>query len=246
MAAGELARTVGPLLAVWAVGVWTFDGFYRIVILGWATSLFLFWRLRSIPARMGTPPSIQAILPTLRSLFIPLILINLFRNFMLESLTTYLPTYMDSQGASLAMAGGALSLLELAGVVGAFTSGTISDRIGRKRILMISILSSALLMFVFLNTTGWLLIPVLLVLGFAAFSTVPVMLAMVQDHLPENRALGNSLLMFISFLARPLAILGIGLIGDQVGLRTAFTIGAFLSLLAIPAIIALPKDKQTE
>ena len=244
MAAGELARTVGPLLAVWAVGLWTLDGFYRIVILGWATSLLLFWRLRSIPARMGTPPSIRAILPTLRSLFIPLILINLFRNFMLESMTTYLPTYMDSQGASLAVAGGALSILEFAGVAGAFTSGTVSDRIGRKLVMSISILFSAIIMFVFLNTSGWLLIPVLLVLGFTAFSTGPVMLAMVQDHMPENRALGNSLLMFITFLARPLSILAIGLIGDKFGLRTAFTIGAFISLLAIPAIVALPKDLQ--
>jgi FSR family fosmidomycin resistance protein-like MFS transporter len=161
---------------------------------------------------------------------------------MLESLTTYLPTYMDSQGASLAIAGGALSILEFAGVIGAITSGTISDRFGRKLVMMISILSSAFMMFIFLNTSGWLLVPVLIFLGFTTLSTVPVMLAMVQDHLPDNRAFGNSILMFITFLARPISILAIGMIGDQYGLRIAFTTGAIVSLLAIPAILILPKD----
>jgi len=235
-----------PAPALMAVSIWTLEGFYRIVILGWGTSIFLFIRLRNSPTAMGIPPSIRTILPTLRTLFVPLALINLFRNFMLESVTTYLPIYMDSQGASLAVAGGALSILELAGVIGAITSGTISDRLGRRVILLISIISSAVIMFIFLNTSGWLLIPILLLLGFTALSTGPVMLAMVQDHLPDNRSLGNSLLMLITFLVRPIAILAIGIISDHFGLRTSFMTGAIISLFAIPAILTLPRDKEKQ
>jgi MFS transporter, FSR family, fosmidomycin resistance protein len=242
MAAGELSRTVGPLIAVWAISIWSLEGFYRIVVIGWATTIVLFLRLRDIPNALKTPPSIKVILPTLQSLFIPLALINLFRSFMLESITTYLPIYMNSQGASLTVSGGALSILELAGVIGTFTSGTISDRFGRRLILLLSIVLSAGIMFIFLNTSGWLYIPILVILGFTAISTGPVMLAMVQDHLPENRSLGNSLLMFITFLTRPLAMLSIGLLSDNFGLKIAFTTGTMISLLAIPAIIILPKD----
>lgn len=45
MTGGELARTLGPLLAVWAISTWTLDGFFRIVVLDWAASLVLYIRL---------------------------------------------------------------------------------------------------------------------------------------------------------------------------------------------------------
>lgn len=242
MAAGELSRTVGPLLAVWAVTAWTLDGFYRIVVLGWATSLVLYWRLRHTPANLGRPASLRGVMPVLRRLFIPIFFINIFRNFTNVSLTTYLPTYMKMGGASLLVAGGALSVLEMAGVVGALTSGTISDRVGRKIVLLVAIVSSAVMMPVFLNAEGWLLVPVLLALGFTTLSTAPVMLAMVQDHLPNNRAVGNGLFMFVSFLVRPISIMTIGVLGDHFGLQTAFYVSAVLSLMSIPAILALPNQ----
>ena len=34
MAAGELARAVGPLLAVWAISAWTLDGYFRVSFIG--------------------------------------------------------------------------------------------------------------------------------------------------------------------------------------------------------------------
>jgi FSR family fosmidomycin resistance protein-like MFS transporter len=82
------------------------------------------------------------------------------------------------------------------------------------------------------------------VLGLTSLSTQPVLLAIVQDHLPENRAVGNGIFLGITFLARPVAILGIGQIGDYFGLEAAFFWGAIISILAIPAIIALPQQRH--
>ena len=246
MAGGELARSVGPILAVWVVSIWTLDGFFRIAVLGWAASLILFWRLRSIPARTDKSSGLGAVLPVLRTVFLPLLTVVFFRNFLLVSLTTYLPTFMKSGGSSLWIAGIALAILELAGVVGALSSGILSDRLGRKPILLIAILASALLMLLFLNVDGWVLVPVLLALGFTTLSTAPVMLAIVQEQLPNNRAVGNGLFLSITFLIRPISILAIGYIGDLYGLTTAFYLSAFISLLALPAIFALPTlDSET-
>ncbi len=193
MAAGELARAVGPLLAVWAVSAWTLEGFYRVIFIGWAATLVLYFRLRQVPARMETPESIRSIFPFIRSLFLPLFLILLFRSFMRDSLSTFLPIFIKGEGASLWVAGAALSILELAGVAGALVSGTVSDFLGRKKILLISTISAVIFMLLFLQVEGWLVIPILLVLGFTALSTGPVMLAMVQDQLPNNRAVGNGI-----------------------------------------------------
>ncbi len=244
MAGGELARTVGPLLAVWAVSTWTLGGFYRIVVLGWAASLVLYIRLRNIPARPARNGRVRAILPFLKTLFLPLLLITLFRNFMMASLSVYLPTFMSREGASLLVAGSALSIYELAGVAGALTSGTLSDRLGRRFTLVAATLSSAGILLVFLNVHGWMQAAVLLALGFTNLSTTPVLMATVQEHLPNNRAVGNGLYMSINFLMQLVTILGVGLLGDYFGLRAAFFWSAILSVLAIPPILALPAIRE--
>jgi MFS transporter, FSR family, fosmidomycin resistance protein len=243
MTAGELSRTVGPLIAVWAVSTWTLDGLYRTAILGWAASLVLYVRLRHISARPGKPGSLRSVVPLLSSLFLPLALINLARDFMLESLSTFLPTFMQSRGASLAAAGAALAIFSFAGAAGALISGPSSDRFGRRRIILANTLASTLLMLLFLKVQGWVVVPLLLALGFTVLSTTPVMMAMVQEQMPDNRAVGNGLFMVISFLLRPVATLVVGAVGDHLGLEQAFFWSALASLLAIPPILLLPKRR---
>lgn len=246
MASGELSRTVGPLIAVWAITTWTLDGIYRLAIFGWIASLVLFWRLRAIPARSEPAGSPRAILPALRTLYLPLLTFVLFRNFLNVSLTTYLPTFMKSQGSTLLIAGAALSILELAGVAGALLSGTLSDRLGRKPILLIATMASVIFMLIFLSVDGWLLVPVLLALGFTTLSTTPVLMAIVQEQLPNHRALANGLFLSMALLLRSFSLLVFGYLGDSVGLEAAYLISALLSLLAIPAIFIMPQVQSTQ
>ncbi len=83
--------------------------------------------------------------------------------------------------------------------------------------------------------------PLLLGMGFLALSTTPVMLAMVQEQFPKNRAVANGVFMSIVFVLRPLGTLAIGALGDRYGLQTAFLWGALVSLLSLPAILLLPE-----
>lgn len=242
MASGELGRTVGPLVAVSAVAAWGLEGIYRLVVVGWAASAILLWRFRSISSsqyrRQGG--SLKSILPSLRALFLPVTFIVLSRAFLTVSVTTYLPTFLNFEGSSLERAGVMLSLLEGAGVVGALLSGTVSDKFGRKPILLAAFTLSSILMFIFLQVEGWLLIPVLLLLGFFSLAPQPVLLALVQDHLPNHRAVANGLYMSISFLLRSLVLVLVGAAGDAWGLRTTFTISAVISVLSVVPILLLP------
>jgi FSR family fosmidomycin resistance protein-like MFS transporter len=245
MASGELSRTVAPLLAVWAVSYWTLEGMWRLAILGWAASILLYWRLHNVPARPESKADVRTLIPSLRSVFLPLGLFIFFRNFLNVSLTTYLPTYMSAQGATLLIAGVTLSILELAGVAGALLSGTLSDKMGRRPILIVATISAAAMMLVFLNVEGWLLVPVLLVMGFASLSTTPVLLAIVQENAPNNRALANGLFISMAFLLRPISLLAIGYIGDTSGLKDAFLISAVISLFALAPVFILPQQKSS-
>jgi len=125
-------------------------------------------------------------------------------------------------------------------VVGALLGGAMSDRLGRRLILFISTLTTPLLMFVFLAIDGWLQFPLLLVMGFTALSVTPVVMALVQESFPENRALANGVYMSLSFILSSGVVVVLGAMGDLFGLRLAFTASAVITLLGLPLILLLP------
>jgi FSR family fosmidomycin resistance protein-like MFS transporter len=241
MAAGEAAYAVGPLLAVWVVSTWTLEGFWRIAVLGWAATLLLYLRMRGVSARVEKPGSLHEILPALTSLYLPFALFNLVRFPLSESLTTYLPTLMIMRGASLFVAGASLSILMVAGVVGVMLIGPLSDRIGRKVVLIIVTLASAGLALLFLQVSGWQALLVLMALGFFALSTNAIMMAIVQERFPSNRAMANGLYMMLNFVLRPAGTVAVGFMGDHFGLEKAMFWGALVSLLGVIPILKLPK-----
>jgi FSR family fosmidomycin resistance protein-like MFS transporter len=242
MAAGEFGRTVGPLLASWGLLTFSLGGMFPIAIPGWVASLAIFLRFKNIPVHIEKQTGFFTILPTARRLFIPLIGIAFFRSFLTTGLGVYLPTLLESEGASIWKAGSTLAIYQFAGVAGAFMGGTISDRLGRKPVLFTSILLAPIMLITFLNTTGWLIFPVLILAGLLGLSSQPILLAIVQDQLPHHRSIGNGLFMAINFICLSTAAVVIGALGDRYGLRHAFLWTAIAGLLASPIVWLLPKS----
>ena len=244
MAAGEFARTVGPLVAVAAVSLWGFEGSYPVMIFGLVASSLLYWRLRyaTVHFERRRHSSVVKTWRAMQHVLIPLICIVVARALMVASLSAFLPTFMVARGRSLWFGGTALALLEFAGVIGTMVSGTISDRMGRRFVLLGAMLASPILMLIFLVTPAWAFFPVLLLLGFNAFATAPVMLAIVQDHAHGMRATANGIYMGVNFLVVSGVTVLIGRMGDLLGLRAAFAWSAVLALIGVPVIYFLPRQ----
>ena len=126
-------------------------------------------------------------------------------------------------------------------MVGALLGGSISDRLGRRAILFVSLLTTSPLMFIFLAVDGWLQFPLLLLMGFTALSVTPVIMAMVQESFPNNRALANGVYMALGFVIRSVMIVAWGALGDWLGLRWAFAASAVIPLLGLPLVLLLPR-----
>ncbi len=243
MASGELGRTVGPVVAVAAVGWWGVEGIWRMAIVSWGVSAILYWRLHTVSARpTGSKQSnLRTIAPRLRLVFGALAGIMVPKMFMAVAITTYLPTYMtDAVGSSLWLGAAALTILEGAGVVGALTTGTLSDRMGRRTILFILLSISPLLLIAFLYSSGTISVLLLIGLGLMAISQTPVNMAIVQENFPENRAVANGIFMAMNFVIRAFAIGVVGLLADRFGLQNAFLWSALAAFLSIPAVFWLP------
>ncbi len=244
MVGGELGRTLGPIVIVSVVRLLGLGGTPWLMIGGFLASAILYVRLKDVPtlptnAGQGLPW--RQALRSMGPLLLPLTGIIVTRLFMTRSLTIYLPVFLSEEGADLWFAGASLSLLEAGGVVGALLGGTMSDRLGRRLVLFVSTLITPLLMLAFLATGGWLRFLLLLVIGFTALSVTPVIMALVQESFPENRALANGVYMSLTFVLGSVVIVVLGALGDLFGLRLAFTASAVITLLGLPLIFLLPR-----
>ena len=244
MVGGELGRVLGPLVVALAVMHWGLQGTPWLMLAGLVASLLLWWQLREIPVHAtrteATSSSWRDALRPMLPMLGPLTGLIVTRSFIGAALTTYLPIFLHNEGAALWLAGASLSILEAAGVVGALLGGSLSDRWGRKQVILISLVATSLLMFVFLGVRGWEQIPLLLLLGFTSISVTPVLMAFVQESFPEMRTLANGVYMALSFVIRAVVIVAVGALGDVLGLHSAFTICAALALLGVPFALWLP------
>jgi FSR family fosmidomycin resistance protein-like MFS transporter len=229
MMAGEMARMVGPIVAVAAVSWWTLDGYYPVMIVGVLTSLVLFFRCQGVAIR----PEMAAASTPLRKSW------HGIRRLMIP-----LAAVMVSADQSLWTGGTALAVAEFSGALGALAAGTLSDRISRRLVLFVALLLAPVLMLLFLavDGTGWKLYLLLALTGFMALSTTPVMMALVQEHGRANPATSNGIYMGTSFIVSAAAAPLVGWMGDLAGLRVAFTWSAVMALLAAPVALTLPRE----
>jgi len=245
---GELGRTIGPMLVVAAISWWSLEGMYRLIFIGLLASAALYWKLGDTPfeSQQKSTLNIGQIFKRMLPMLLPLTCVVVSRSLMSTALVTYLPVYLDQQGASLWLVGGALTILEGAGVAGVLTAGALSDRLGRRNIILMAQILAPLLLLAFLAVDGWLVFPVLIALGFAAFASTPVLIAIVLESFTENKATASGIFSAISFALGSMATILVGYTADHLGLRTAFTGSALFAFIGVPFVFLLMKKSKSQ
>ena len=225
MVGGELARTLGPILITASVSWWGIENSYRLMPIGIVASIVLFFKFRNftthIKAKKIEKGDVKSLLKEHKNFFTFLSLFVLFNATLKSALSLYLPVYLVNNGASLWYAGIALSVLQFFGVVGVFFSGRYSDKFGRYKILLLSSLCSVALMGLFLYTQSIIFLGIL---GLFVFAPSPVLMALVQDTDSAMPTFMHSVYMGINFGLGSLVVLGIGYLGDNLGLNETFVI----------------------
>ncbi|MDA3957465.1 MFS transporter [Oceanispirochaeta sp.] len=249
MLGGEFARTLGPLVILGAVSVWGLEGTYKLIPFGLLASVILFVRLRNITAeKRENKEEYSGIKETLIQLvpfFLSIAGMIFFRAAMKSALTIYLPTYLTSKGSSLWLAGISLSALQLSGAVGTYFAGILSDKIGRKNVLLYVAIVNPVLMWLLVTLQGVYLIPILIISGFFLFAPGPVLLALVHDIDTKHGSMINGIYMSLDFLFGSLMVLLVGYSADKLGMDLTYKLTAYVSLGSIPFILFLKSTKKT-
>ena len=250
MGGGELARTAGPLVILGVISWWGLEGMWRMMPLGLVASVVLWFQFRKAnftpptSSRKHQEGSYLKIFLRFSTAFVLTGGFTLFQAGMKASLTYFLPTFLTSTGNSLHYSEIALAVLQLSGAMGALFAGTISDKIGRFRTLLIISIVTPLLTLLFLNLEGFWIFPVLLPLGFFIFAPTSVMLATVQELDTEKKAFVNSIYMTLNFFVSVMVYPLVGASIDRVGFLPTFRFIAYLGFGAILIVLLIRKGLQ--
>ncbi|MBA7580870.1 Fosmidomycin resistance protein [subsurface metagenome] len=248
MVGGELARTIGPLIIVGAVELWSFEGVFRLIPMGLIASIILYVRFRHLDLRKDFAERQKAKdYTTSFHDFLPLLLIivgiTFTRGFMKSCFTYYLPGFMEETGHTRWIAGISLSVVYLSGTAGTYLSGTISDYIGRKKTLLIFALVSPLLMWLFILAGDQFTFPILVLTGFFLLAPTPVILAIIHEQRTKHLPFINGLFMTSNFIISSITTLITGFFFDKLDNELTFKISGAVAFLAIPVVL-LYKEKK--
>lgn len=181
---------------------------------------------------------------TLVSLFIVTFAMSLGMN----SINTIWPLYLLSLGATVLEASYVISLSGLVGTILRSPSGIVSDKIGRRRVIFVSVALATVAPILYTQATGWqelILWASIYSMAFAFF--MPTRSAWIADLVdPEDRAAAFGFL----FMAFPLGgILGPtlgGLIVDEIGWTTLFLIAAAIHGLSLIPMMTTREATSTK
>jgi FSR family fosmidomycin resistance protein-like MFS transporter len=148
---------------------------------------------------------------------------------------TFFPTLLVLQGYPLLEATSLVSFMLVAGVAGQISGGIISDRIGRKKVVIISTLTSVPAMIGVFSTHGILLIVSMMIFGFLLWSSFAVIIAMAHELIPSQIGLISGLFLGIAMGAGGIGVSVSGALADRIGLMQ--TLETFPIIILVSSIL---------
>ena len=171
-----------------------------------------------------------------------------FRSMTQNALLTFLPVYLAYEmGFSPFYVGAALFALQAAGFAASPVAGHLSDRMGRRGIMMTSMaMTAVVLVFMALAGRSNAFIVLVAVLGFFLYAIRPVLQAWILETTPKNMG-GTSIGILFGAQAAGASVAPLigGMIADRYGLASTFWFLAATIVVANLLILAMPREQTS-
>jgi FSR family fosmidomycin resistance protein-like MFS transporter len=252
---GHAGYAVGPLLAAMVVVprgqaslAWmSVVALLAMALMAWTGARYAEMRSAQIAQTKthttGTPAPVVTGWPILLAMMV-LIVLLLSKAAYTAAFTSYYTFYLIERfGVTVQFSQVMLFLYLVVGAFGVIVGGMIGDRVGRRRVIWISILGplpfAILLPYVDLLWTGVLSIVISLIMA-SAFSSI---LIYAIDLVPHRVGLVGGLFYGLSFGLGGLMAAALGLLADQIGIIAVFKLCAWLPALGLITFL-LPQSSS--
>jgi FSR family fosmidomycin resistance protein-like MFS transporter len=172
--------------------------------------------------------------------------ITAFRSIAIQSVVIFLPLYFVAEGDSLLLATSIASLWLGVGVLGQLGGGYVSDRIGRRPVIVASLLAGGAAFYGFLNSYGLISILLLALSGILLYASWSVIVVMSSEAAPSNVGAVTGFMLGFSVGIGGFGALGFGAAADKLGLGFAFTLTIASALVGGLLALLLPRSKKSE
>jgi MFS transporter, FSR family, fosmidomycin resistance protein len=166
-----------------------------------------------------------------------------FRSVSWFGLITFVPLWEVSLGHSKSHGSHLLSLMLLAGGLGTLAAGPIADRVGRRPVVIVSMLLVGPLALAYVLVGGVLGAFALALVGICVISTFGVTMVMAQEYLPQRIGMASGLSIGLSIGLGGIAAVALGSVADSVDLRAAMYVAAAAAVPGFVLAALLPSSR---
>jgi FSR family fosmidomycin resistance protein-like MFS transporter len=262
---GNIGHALGPMIAIALLGFGGRQGMAWLLIIGIFAAFLLSHYLPVVQRFVVQNSNVQSKTDTsvrqnadshvsknvikkgvLYGLFL-LLMIIVLRSLVHIGLTNFIPLYVEEYlHGSKEYGGLLLTVFLLSGALGTIVGGPVADRIGRKKIMVLSFLLVVPLLWMFLFSSGiWTLLFAALS-GFVLISTFSVTVVYAQELIPHNVGLASGLTLGFAFGIGAIGGLAFGAAADVWGVPAVLKAICLLPIPAILLAIALPDERKRE
>lgn len=246
MLGGNAGYAFGPLFNT-AIFSMTGDRMPEtLAMLGLLQAAIVYWALAQRPldtTERTTPPNPSSVQRAAISVIIILMTVMFLRSWLHSAVSTYVPQLFRASGYSIAEAGNVLFSILMPLAIGGLVGGTLSDKIGRRRVLVATTMLCGPALWLLLNANGLSVYVLGVLLGLTMGASTPVTLVMAQSLVPRGLGLMSGIVLGFTFIAGAIGVAISGVIADQVGLLPMMHLNAVLPVLAAVLALLLPNDK---
>jgi FSR family fosmidomycin resistance protein-like MFS transporter len=249
---GNIGFAMGPMvgsLLVLGFGLYATIG---LVVPGALIALLIFFwpgdfLQREAPAKGKTRSSDEGLRSILWGSLILTCLIVTLRSWVYTSFITYLPMFLQEQGLPLKTGSLMLTVFLAGGAAAGLYGGHLSDRVGRRLVIIVSMLLYPIFMSLMILGSGPILWFLAAASGAALLASFSVTIVLAQEILPRNLGLASGLILGLGFGMGGLGAAVSGWIADMVGLYKTVWVLALVPVLGslVGAFIRTPKTARS-
>ena len=245
VAFGNMGFAFGPLLLVPLFQAYGLRATIFTVIPGILVAILLVFFAPRIQISTKVVPSFRTVLASIRAAsgqLVPIVAVIAVRSLAYTGMLTLLPLYFAEKQLTKIAASHLVTIMLFSGAIGGVIGGFISDRYGRKPLIVVSLMLSTPFFLAFLATQGFLSTVFLALAGASLLSSFSVTVVAAQEAIPDNKALAAGISMGLAGGLGGLAVILIGRLGDVWGLPQAVFL--LFSLPVLAGLIGLSMRRQ--